>query len=82
MVMTQGAWQLIIGLLLGAGAAALMLGFLVAAVLRNILFKVNPLDPAVYLAVAGLLTIVAAVSCFVPARRATQVDPIQALRVE
>lgn len=82
MVMTQGAWQLVIGLVLGAGAAALLLGVLVAAVLRNILFKVNPLDPSVYLAVAGVLTIVAAVSCFVPARRATQVDPIQALRVE
>jgi putative ABC transport system permease protein len=82
MVMTQGAWQLIIGLVLGAGAAALLLGVLVAAVLRNILFKVNPLDPSVYFAVAGVLTIVAAVSCFVPARRATQVDPIQALRVE
>jgi predicted permease len=82
MVMTQGAWQLVVGLVLGASAAALLLGVLVAAVLRNILFKVNPLDPSVYLAVAGVLTIVAAISCFVPARRATQVDPIKALRVE
>jgi putative ABC transport system permease protein len=82
MVMTQGAWQLIIGLVLGAGAAALMLGVLVATVLQNILFKVNPLDPSVYFAVGGLLAVVAAASCFVPARRATQVDPIQALRVQ
>jgi len=82
MVMTQGAWQLVIGLVLGASAAALLLGVMVAAVLQNILFKVNPLDPSTYFAVAGLLTIVTAVSCFVPARRATQVDPIQALRVE
>jgi putative ABC transport system permease protein len=46
------------------------------------LFKVNALDPILYFAVAGLLSIVAAVSCFVPARRATMVDPINALRAE
>ena len=82
MVMTQGAWQLVIGLVLGAGAAALLLGVLVAAALRNILFKVDALDPSTYLAVAGLLTIVAALSCFIPARRATRVDPVAALRYE
>jgi len=82
MVMQQGAWQLIIGLVLGTGAAALLLGVVAAAVLRNILFKVNALDPFIYFAVAGLLTVVAAASCFVPARRATRVDPIVALRYE
>ena len=82
MVMTQGAWQLVIGLVLGAGGAALLLGVLVAAALQNILFKVNALDPSIYFAVAGLLTIVAAASCFVPARRATRVNPVEALRYE
>src|SRR4030095_16798374 len=82
MVMTQGAWQLIIPLVLGGGGIALLLGVVVAAALKNILFKVNPLDPSIYLAVAGLLTIVAALSCFVPARRATRVDPVAALRYE
>jgi predicted permease len=82
MVMTQGAWQLIIGLVLGAGGAALLLGVLAAAALRNILFKVNTLDPSIYFAVAAVLTVVAAASCFVPARRATRVDPIHALRAE
>jgi hypothetical protein len=82
MVMQQGAWQLIIGLLLGTGAAALLLGVVAAAVLQNILFKVNALDPFMYFAVAGMLTLVAAASCFVPARRATRVDPIVALRYE
>jgi putative ABC transport system permease protein len=80
MVMTQGAWQLMIGLVLGAGGAALLLGVLAAAALQNILFKVNALDPFMYFAVAGMLTLVAAASCFVPARRATRVDPIVALR--
>ena len=82
MVMQQGAWQLAIGLVLGGGAAALLLGVLLANALQNILFKVKPLDPTIYLTVAGLLTLVAAISCFVPARRATRVNPMVALRTE
>src|SRR5438874_1424882 len=82
MVMTQGAWQLAIGLVLGAGGIALLLGVIAAAALKNILFKVNALDPTIYFAVAALLTAVAAASCFVPARRATRVDPVAALRYE
>lgn len=82
MVMSQGAWQLAIGLVLGAGGIALLLGVVAAAALKNILFKVNPLDPTIYFAVTGLLTLVAAISCFVPARRATRVDPMVALRYE
>lgn len=82
MVMTQGAWQLAIGLILGAGGIALLLGVVAAAALKNILFKVNALDPTIYFAVAGMLTLVAAISCFVPARRATRVDPMVALRYE
>ena len=82
MVMTQGAWQLVIGLVLGAGGIALLLGVIAAAALKNILFKVNALDPTIYFAVSGMLTLVAAISCFVPARRATRVDPMVALRYE
>ena len=82
MVMTQGAWQLAIGLVLGAGGIALLLGVVAASALKTMLFKVNALDPTIYFAVAGLLTLVAAVSCFVPARRATRVDPMVALRYE
>src|SRR4051812_8256854 len=82
MVMSQGAWQLAIGLVIGAGGVALLLGVVAAAALKQILFKVDPLDPTIYLAVGGLLTLVAALSCFLPARRATRVNPIVALRYE
>jgi len=43
---------------------------------------VNPLDPTIYLLVSGLLAFVAAASCLVPARRATRVNPMVALRTE
>jgi putative ABC transport system permease protein len=82
MVMRQGAVQLGIGLALGVGAAMLLLGVIGKQVLQNFLFKVNPLDPMIYIAVAALLSAVAAISCFVPARRATRVDPMIALRAE
>jgi predicted permease len=82
MVMSQGAWQLAIGLVLGVGGIALLLGVVAAAALSNILFKVNPLDPTIYLLVSGLLILVATASCFIPARRATRVNPMVALRTE
>ena len=82
MVMSQGAWQLVIGLVIGIGFAALFLGVLAAGALQNILFKVNTLDPFIYSTVAALLTAVAAAACFVPARRATRVNPMVALRTE
>ncbi len=82
MVMSQGAWQLLIGLALGIGFAGLFLGVVAAGALEQILFKVNALDPFIYTTVAALLTAVAAASCFVPARRATRVNPMVALRAE
>ncbi len=82
MVMRQGALQLAIGLTIGVGAAALLLGVIGAQALQNFLFKVNLLDPIVYASVAALLSLVAAASCLVPARRATRVNPIVALRAE
>jgi predicted permease len=82
MVMTQGAWQLGIGLFLGIGAAAYVLGVVGRKALQNFLFKVDTLDPVIYSAVILLLSAVAAFSCFVPARRATRVNPMEALRNE
>ncbi|HMJ05645.1 MAG TPA: FtsX-like permease family protein, partial [Chthoniobacterales bacterium] len=83
MVMTQGAWQLVIGLFIGIGGTALLLWAIGTAALQNFLFRVNLFDTLwIYSAVAAVLSTVAAVSCFVPARRATRVNPIVALRAE
>ena len=82
MVMTQGAWQLGIGLFIGAGAIYALLAKVGPEALRDFLPRVNALDPAIYFAVAGMITMVAAASCFVPARRATRVNPMVALRTE
>lgn len=70
-------------LLVGAGvatglAAALALGRLIEASL----FRITATDPATYVGVAGLLTVVAALACLVPTRRAATVDPTVALRAE
>jgi ABC-type antimicrobial peptide transport system permease subunit len=82
MVMTQGAFQLAIGLAIGAGGIAGLLALAGEDIRQNFLFKVNAFDPSIYLAVAGLLVLVSAASCFVPARRATRVNPMVALRAE
>jgi len=64
---------------LGVGlAASLEAGRL----MRELLFEIKPLDPAVFVAVAAVLLAVAAFACFVPARRASRLDPMQALRAE
>jgi predicted permease len=81
-VIRQGAVQLTIGLTLGIAAAVFALGVLGRAALQNFLFKVNTLDPFIYLSVAALLTVVAAASVVIPARRATRVNPMDALRAE
>ncbi|MFL6537590.1 MAG: ABC transporter permease [Chthoniobacterales bacterium] len=82
LVMKQGAWQVVIGLVLGGGTVALLLGLLGSRGLQNFLFRVNGLDPLIYGSVAALIVAVASASCLVPARRATRVNPMVALRAE
>ncbi len=81
MVVTQGIGQIVIGLALGLGLA-LVLAVVAADGIRNTLFGVSGRDPLIYLAVAGLVSVVSLIATFVPAQRATRVDPMIALRAE
>jgi predicted permease len=75
MIFGQGALQLGIGM-----AAGLALALGISQLLKIVLFQVQPRDPVVFGGVAAVLIGVGLLACFVPARRATLVDPLVALR--
>lgn len=77
LVMGQGLKLVGAGLLVGLIASAA-----VTRTLGSLLFEVSPTDPAAFLASALVLVLVALAACFIPARRATKVDPLVALRYE
>src|SRR5690606_32221077 len=77
LVFGAGAWQLGIGMAIGMAMAA---GF--SRLLTVILYDVQPLDPMVFGGVALTLGATGALACLIPARRATRVDPSEAMRVE
>jgi len=81
MVLKQGAWQLAVGLGLGV-VLALGVTVMFNSGLTNFLFEISPRDPVTYVSVIVLLSLVTLVATFVPARRATRVDPMVALRSE
>jgi predicted lysophospholipase L1 biosynthesis ABC-type transport system permease subunit len=73
----HGAKMALVGIAIGIGAA-----FGLMQLMTNLLFGVRPNDPTTFAAVAALLILVALLACYLPARRATRVDPIVALRYE
>lgn len=77
LVMGHGAKLIAIGVVVGVGAALGLTQLMTAT-----LFGVTATDPATYVAVAVLLAAVALLACYIPARRATNVDPMVALRYE
>jgi predicted permease len=76
-VLTQGGRFALIGIAIGIVLAAGL-----AQTLKELLLGVSPFDPITYAAVAGLLVAICLLASFVPARRATTVDPLVALRAE
>jgi putative ABC transport system permease protein len=77
MIFRQGALQLGVGMTIGI---AMALG--VSQLLRVLLFDVQPRDPFIFTGVVGVLVATGLLACLLPARRATHVDPLVALRAE
>jgi putative ABC transport system permease protein len=77
LILGQGVRVVFMGIVLGLFAALAL-----SRVIRSLLFGVTPSDPLTFVFVSALLTVVALTACTIPARRATKVDPLIALRNE
>jgi predicted permease len=77
LVLREGILLALGGLLLGLGGA-----YFVGRLMKSLLYQVNATDPTAVSAVTAVLLLSALLACYIPARRATQVDPLVALRDE
>lgn len=77
MIFSQGLKLFLVGAILG-----LTVAFLLTRALSHLLFHVSPYDPLSFAAITALLAAVALLACYLPARRATRVDPLIALRYD
>ena len=77
LVVGQGVGMALVGVAIGLGAA-----FLLTRAIRSLLFGVSPTDPITFIAISVLLLLTALIASVIPARRATKVDPLVALRSE
>jgi putative ABC transport system permease protein len=77
LVLGQSLGMLLIGTVIGLAGA-----FALTRLMRTLLFEITATDPLTYASVIGLLTVVALLACYIPARRAAKVDPLIALRYE
>jgi putative ABC transport system permease protein len=77
MILRQGMTLVMVGLVIGLASA-----FALTRMMKTLLFQIEPTDPITFAGVSATLAMVALMACYVPARRALRIDPLQALRSE